>query len=146
MEPLRASDEPCWPRIAMGCSTPSAKSCSVRASEPGSKPAATSCARETTYQPSALTEIFAAGSESRYALETSALLGGALGGTGAPGRHGNGSGICAAAVRDFVSWFSSIAGEYDAASEAAGSSYRHGAVRVADTAEVHVLEKVGRAG
>src|ERR1700733_6952498 len=115
MAPSLASDEPCWPRTAIGCSTPSAKSCSVRASEPGSKPAATSCARVTTNQPSALTEIFAAGSESRYALETSALPGGALGGTGAPGRHGNASGD--AAGRDFVSWFSSIAGEYDAASE-----------------------------
>src|ERR1700683_2294383 len=94
---------------------PSAKSCSVRASAAGSKPAATSCARVTTYQPSALTEIFAAGRESRYALETSAVLGSALGGTGAPGRHGSGN--CDAAGRDFVSWFSSIAGEYDAASE-----------------------------
>src|ERR1700684_540167 len=122
MAPLLASDEPCCPRIAIGCPTPSAKSCSVRASEPGSKPAATSCARVTTYQPSALTEIFAAGSESRYALETSALPGSALGGTGAPGRHGNGSGNCDAAVRDFVSWFSSIAGEYDAASEAVESA------------------------
>src|ERR1700677_3412036 len=117
MEPLLASEEPCWPKIAIGCSTPSAKSCSVRASKPGSKPAATSCARVTTYQPSALTEIFAAGSESRYALETSALLGGALGGTGAPGRQGKASGSGDAAGRDFVSWFSSIAGEYDAASE-----------------------------
>src|SRR5580698_6115288 len=94
MEPLRASDEPCWPRIAMGCSIPSAKSCSVRASEPGSKPAARSCARVTTYQPSELTEIFAAGSASRYALETSAADEGADGftggttGTGAPGREG----------------------------------------------------------
>src|ERR1700733_337477 len=118
MAPLLASDEPCWPRTAIGCSTPSAKSCSVRASEPGSKPAATSCARVTTYQPSALTDIFAAGSESRYALETSALLGGALGGTGAPGRHGSGNGD--AAGRDFVSWFSSIAGEYETASETVG--------------------------
>src|SRR5271165_3956777 len=89
MAPLFPRYAPCWPSIAMGCSTPSAKSCSVRASEPGSKPAARSCARVTTYQRSALTEIFAAGSASRYALETSTGVEGFCGGagsTGAPGR------------------------------------------------------------
>src|SRR6202167_6675868 len=117
MAALLPRDAPCWPRMEICCSTPSAKSCSVRASEPGSKPAATSCARVTTYQPSAITEIFAAHSESRYVMETSALPGGAMGGTGAPGRHGNGSGNCDAAGSDFVSWFSSVAGEYDASPE-----------------------------
>src|ERR1700685_3282049 len=88
MAPLLPRDAPCWPRMEIGCSTPSAKSCSVRASDPGSKPAATSCARVTTYQPSAVMEIFAAGSASREALETPATEDGADGGNGAPGRRG----------------------------------------------------------
>src|SRR5580700_7629037 len=87
----------CLPMIAIGCSMPSAKSCNMPVSPPRAKPAAASCARVTTYQPSAFTEIFAAGNPSRYALDTSpdvTGLWGPPGGTGrgkgqrAAGRHG----------------------------------------------------------
>src|ERR1700747_2386133 len=121
----------CLPMIAIGCSTPSAKSCNMRVSPPKAKPAAASCARVTTYQPSALMEIFAAANPSRYALDTSDVTGlcGPRGGTGrgsgkrAPGRHGVASEPGVDDANDRVSRLNSVACAAGAASETVESAF-----------------------